>query len=211
MSTPHQKIISWQDPSTIPLLEQALAAGNCSITSTDTILGFLAPLTEQGFAGLNALKGGRQDKPYLVLIASPDKLEAFIDYAALAPKIQKLVTQCWPGPVTIIFKAKPNLPKYLVSPTGTIAIRCPQHTGLLTLLASYDGLFSTSANRSGQEPPQHVEQIDPDVIELVDYIVTEPNPTQEAQLPSTIIDASDNHNIKVVRAGTFPASKLDEL
>lgn len=197
----HEKTLLWQDPATINLLKQSLAQGHCSITSTDTILGFLAPLTEHGFSQLNILKGGRQDKPYIILIGSIDKLENFVDLTMLTDHIRNIIKHCWPAPVTFIFKAKNNLPSYLVSAQGTVALRCPQHDGLLALLSFFDGLYSTSANKSGCPPPIVVDEIDADLVAKVDYLVTDKDRDLSKSLPSTIIDVSDGVTVKIVRQG----------
>lgn len=204
----NKKTIWWQDEQAISLLEKSLQADHCSITSTDTILGLLAPFTQSGFEQLNAIKGGRQNKPYLILISSPQKLELFVETSILSTKICELVERCWPGPVTFIFQAKADWPRYLVSEQGTIALRCPKHPGLLQLLESFDGLFSTSANKSGQEPPQNLDQIDPNIIDQIDYIVMDKDRVPGQNLPSTILDISDGKTIKVIREGAYPVSEI---
>ena len=73
-------------------------------------MGLLAPLTQQAFDALNALKGARDKKPYLVIIGSLENLDKFVDRSAVAPRAQAMLEQCWPGPLTVIFKAKKDLP-----------------------------------------------------------------------------------------------------
>lgn len=207
----NEKMRWWQDRQTISLLKNSLHADHCSITSTDTVLGLLAPFTQNGLEKLNTIKGSQQNKPNLVLIGSPKKLEAFVDTAILNEKICKLIEICWPGPVTLIFKALPNWPRQLVSAQGTIALRCPKHTGLLTLLESFDGLFSTSANLSGQKPPESIDEIDPSILSHIDYIVVDQEQRAEKSLPSTILDISDGKSIKVVREGAYPVPRLEDF
>lgn len=204
----NDKMKWWQDEQTISSLEKSLKADQCSITSTDTILGLIAPLTEHGFEKLNAIKGGRQNKPYLILISSPQKLESFVETSLLSIKISDLIERCWPGPVTFIFKARPDWPRHLVSEQGTIALRCPKHPGLLRLLESFDGLFSTSANKSGQEPPQTLDQIDLSILEQINMIIMDKDRIPGQNLPSTILDVSDGKTINVVRQGAYPVSDI---
>src|SRR5258708_2226171 len=106
------KTLWWQDEQTLSLLTKSLQADHCSITSTDTVLGLLAPFTQNGFETLNTIKDGRQNKPYIILISSPQKLELFVETALLNEKISNLIERCWPGPVTFIFQAKSDWPAH---------------------------------------------------------------------------------------------------
>ncbi len=190
----------WEDSATIQKLKTSLKENNVSITTTDTVLGFIAPLTKEGYDLLTEIKGSRPDKPYLLLISSPSKLDYFIDSGMLDKNIKTLIQQYWPGPLTIIFKAKKELVSHVVSKEGTIAIRCPAHDELLQVLEEFDGLFSTSANKSGQPIFEKIEDISPDILKKIDYIVVDRNYADKKSQPSTIIDVSGS-NIKVIREG----------
>jgi L-threonylcarbamoyladenylate synthase len=216
-----KKLLYWQAQKTITLLKNSIRKDFISVTTTDTIFGFLANLSEQSFKYLNELKGERSDKPYLILIASPKKLVHFTDPSLLDSNKLKLVETCWPGPVTIIFKAKPQLPKFLTSKDGTIAIRCPKHKWLQNLLEAFDGLFSTSANKTASNAPKNIEEINPEILEKIKYLVTDKkeinNLTVDTEsyinqtLPSTIIDLSGRKEVRVIRSGAYPIETLEKI
>ena len=151
-------------------------------------------------------------KPYLIVISSAEKLSNFVQTDILNKKIQNLINRCWPGPVTIIFNALPIVPGFLTSKDKTIALRCPDHKGLQQLLASFDGLFSTSANKAGAPIPRSFAEIDGDIIENVDYVVADKSSDVVEIVPSTIIDisqVSDGGNIKVIREGAYSIELLE--
>ncbi len=206
-----KKTLYWHDPSVTDIVKAALEKNSVSITSTDTILGLLAPLTQQAFDALNALKGARDKKPYLVIIGSLENLDKFVDRSAVAPRAQAMLEQCWPGPLTVIFKAKKDLPSFMVSADGTIAIRCPQHKGLLNILKYFDGLFSTSANRSGRPTPRSIGDLDQQLASQIELGIVD----QEQQVvhapPSTIIDVTDPKRAVVVREGAYPVEMLKKF
>jgi L-threonylcarbamoyladenylate synthase len=204
------KLLRWNESSTIEKLKKSLTLGHVSITSTDTILGLLTSLTNKGYQALHTIKGSRSDKTYVILIASPQKLSHFIDEQSLNKNVRCLIEKCWPGPLTIVFKAKKDLPNYLVAADGTIALRCPKHDGLLTILSEFDGLFSTSANKSGQKVATTMEEMDSDIVEACDYIVVDIKETK-AHEPSTIIDVSKEDVIKLVRQGAYSSQQLEEI
>ena len=202
--------LSWQNADTIDALKNDLRENNISITSTDTVLGFLANANKFNFVTLCNLKGKRQHKPFVVLIEHFLKLEAFVDVSSLDLRLQAMLKECWPGPVTVVFQARPGCASFLTSQQGTIALRCPDHVGLRKLLASFDGLFSTSANKTGQLVPLTIDQIDKDILEYIEYLVVDEDSDKQKVTPSTILDCSDlERGVRVLREGEYPIKKLE--
>lgn len=195
-----KKITFWSDAAASGVLKQSLQQGRISITSTDTILGFLAPLTQSAVQVLHDLKGGREGKTYLLVIASQDKLPYFVDMDSIDQRAKALMDKYWPGPLTIVFKANATVPRYLVAADGTIALRCPQHTHLRALLTSFDGLLSTSVNKGGQPPALVPQAIPADMYEAIDCVVIDQDSMSQA-LPSTIVDLSKPGVVEVLRQG----------
>ena len=214
-----KKVFYWEDPCVLELLKNSIRNNAACVTSTDTTLGLTANLTKAGFEKLNDIKEKRSGRPYLILISSKDKLSNFIDMALLNLKVIDLIDKCWPGLVTIVFKAKNNLPSFLTSKNGTIALRCPNYKYLQKLLELFDGLFSTSANKSIDPAPKDINQINPEVMQKIEYLVIEEEKnnliinTRQSILqafPSTIIDVSSGEDVKVVRKGAYPIDELEK-
>jgi L-threonylcarbamoyladenylate synthase len=205
------RILSWNNPETIDYIEKELHSGRVVLAEGDTVLGLLADVSEKGLAQLDQIKS-RSKKPYLILIGSPQKVFDFIE---IDPKkviqTEKLINICWPGPVTLIFRAKAGLVSSSKSADGTIAIRVPDHAGLLALLAKIDALFSTSANSSGEPVPSSIEAVDSAIKSSVACIIENPpRAKSQSSLPSTIIDCTGDRLV-VVREGAFDISKLVNL
>lgn len=207
----NNKLLLWKDPSTIEKLTQSLKENRASVISTDTVLGLLADVTQSGFESLNKIKQ-RSEKTYIVLVSDVKKLHFFVDIDAGNKKLLNLINKCWPGPVTIVFKAKENIPDYLKTFQNTIAIRIPKHADLLQLLTNFDGLFSTSANLSGGQIPEQLGDLSFQIENSVDYIVIEnsSNNYRYPVVPSTIIDCTQD-KIKVIRQGIYPLEELEEF
>jgi len=201
-------MIYWNDLETVSSLKQTLDQNKIVLVSGDTVLGLCGRLTRTAFEGLNDIKG-RQEKPYLVIIGSLDRLHHFIDQE-LTDQLQTLIETCWPGSVTLIFKARKDLPSWLVSAQGTIALRVPDHPGLLDLLQYYDGLFSTSANKHQEPIPEAVSLVHPDLLHKVGSICLERNQIVYPLNPSTILDCSQG-TIQVVRSGAFNVDLIKDL
>jgi len=196
----------WSNLATTEYVAKVLQEGKVVLAEGDTVLGLLADVSEQGRAQLDHIKS-RSQKPYLILIGSSQKAFDFIEIGA--DKIfqtEKLIKKCWPGPVTLIFKAKTDVPLYLKSAEGMVALRVPDHAGLLQLLSGFDGLFSTSANNSGQPVPNAVDEVDQSILNSVACVVmNDAHKKTKSALPSTIIDCTGD-TLVVVRQGAFDPS-----
>jgi L-threonylcarbamoyladenylate synthase len=204
-------VINWQDDN-IQKIIFALQNNDLLITTTDTVPGFLANTTKQAFEKLNQIKQDRQNKPYIILISDAQKLDLFIDTNQITQQERNLFTHCWPGPLTIIFKAKANLPDFLKSAEDTVAIRCPDHTKLLETLKHFNGLFSTSANISSQPAPTKITDIDHQIASQVKYLVynNTTSPMTSHTNASTIIDISSGHP-HIIRHGAYSQQEIEQI
>ena len=205
------RILSWNNPETIDYVEKELHRGQVVLAEGDTVLGLLADVSEKGVAQLNYIKS-RFAKPYLILVGSSKKVFDFIEIDKRKMfQIEKLINGCWPGPVTLIFRAKKGVFEPAQSPEGTIAIRVPNHAGLLQLLSQFDALFSTSANSSGAPVPSSIEQVDKVIMDAVACVVmNDAHEKEQSTVPSTIIDCTGEQLI-VVRQGAFDVAKLADI
>ncbi len=120
-------MLYWDHKNTICKVLAIMRSGGVIVGSSDTVIGLLAPLTKEGFDAFNRIKK-RQEKPYLILVKSQFEAINLIDQV-LSEEIKNIMRSCWPGPLTLIFKAKADLPDYVKSPDGTIALRVPDHVG----------------------------------------------------------------------------------
>ena len=205
-----ENYLFWEDPDSIVKLEQVLSENKLVVGSSDTVFGLLSNTTQVGFENLNSVKK-REEKPYIVLINNIDKLKHFIA-GELSFNVLNLLNFCWPGPLTMIFRAKDNLPEYLVSQDHKIALRIPQHDWLLRLLGKFDGLFSTSANLSGQRVPGFIENVDVGILDQVEEVVLDRYTSGYANTsqPSTILDCSTGQ-IKIIRVGAYSIDSLERV
>jgi L-threonylcarbamoyladenylate synthase len=193
----------WDEPEVIQIVADLFAQQQIIAGTSDTIIGLLAPLTQKAKDLLDLIKQ-RVDKPYLVLVQSKDKA-AYFSSAIQDSKLQSLLHACWPGPLTIIVRVHPHIPSY-VSSQGTVALRVPNHQGLQRLLQLYDGLFSTSANISGEPVPQSVQQLSAHIVDKVAMILDDR--VHKASKPSTIIDCT-GEQIRLIREGAYTREFLE--
>lgn len=203
-----KKLFFWDDVSLLDYIIPLLKIDQIIVTSTDTVPGLLAQVSQKTFDKLNQIKN-RADKPYLFLIKSSQETYRF---ARMNPKLQveKLMDACWPGPLTLIFTARSDAPTYIKGPQGTVAMRVPNHEGLQKILQHVDALFSTSANISGQPVPAAMNELDAEIVDHVACLIDDAGQKKIQSQPSTILDCTGD-TIRVVREGAYPIASLEKI
>jgi L-threonylcarbamoyladenylate synthase len=190
-------MFDWSESDDCKLVIDFFMNDEIVLASSDTVLGLFAQLSEKSKLKLDAIKQ-RNMKPYIVLIKSAQLLHKFTDQN-IDVSMQKIIDTYWPGPLTIIFKAKSTLPNWMIGAQGTIAIRVPDHEGLQKVLNHVEGLFTTSANISDQPIPHSYSQINPIILNQVQVVCCDKNKIYNGPA-STIIDFSSG-STKVIRLG----------
>lgn len=129
-----------------------LRAGGIVAFPTETYYGLAVdPFNREALTRLFRLKRRPQAKPVLVLVRDAAQIPLLA--AETPPQYEPLMHRFWPGPLTLIFPARDDLPPELTAGTGGIGIRQSPHPVANALLEAYGGpLTATSCNRSGAPP-----------------------------------------------------------
>ncbi len=206
----NKPLLFWNFLHDTALVAKYLSENKLIIGSTDTVFGFFSSATQEGVDVLNKAKG-RQNKPYLLFVSSQVEIIKLVDFDNLF-HLETLFEILWPGPLTVIFKAKKNVPAYLQSAEGTISFRIPKHAGIQELLRHIPLIFSTSANRTGMPVARSISSIDQVLVQSVEAIITDENDSS-TDVPSTIIDCSkiDTGIITMVREGAIAREEIAAL
>ncbi len=172
--------------------------GGVVIFPTDTAFGIGCRIdNEESVKRLFALRRRPEDKATPVLAASLEMLEPYIE--PVSPDvITKLISPHWPGGLTIVLRCKTDKIPSLVRKDNTLGVRVPNH---LTTLEIINGvgvpILGSSANFPGEKTPYAFEDLDPELVKLVDYVVPGETFTKEA---STVISVVDDP-WKILRQG----------
>ena len=99
--------------------------------------------------GLFSIKRRSAQKAILILIDHPKQLKRLVSHVpGIAGNIMR---QFWPGQVTLVFEAGPDVPPGLTGGSGKIGIRLPGHPVASALVEAVAGpITGTSANLSGR-------------------------------------------------------------
>jgi L-threonylcarbamoyladenylate synthase len=175
-------------------------AGGVIVYPTDTFYGLGAdPGNPAAIRKLFAIKGRHPDQPILLLIKDAGQVP---NWAAEIPaKTEELMRQHWPGPLTLVFKAKEYVLPELTGGAGTIGLRVPGSTLTVRLIAFLGtALTGTSANISGGPSPRTAGEASAAVGSAVDLII-DGGMTAGGE-PSTIVDASVEP-FRIIREGAI--------
>lgn len=174
---------------------------------TDTVYG-IAGLVSSSIAirQLYAIKDRNAMKAIPVLISDVRQIEQLSDNFS-APA-QLLAERFWPGALTIIFSKRPDLPSEL-SAKATVGIRMPAHAWLRDILRQCGPLAATSANLSGGANPITAQEVQAQLDGRLEIIVD--GGACQGGIPSTVVDCSDEQNLKIVRQGAITAYQISQV
>jgi L-threonylcarbamoyladenylate synthase len=103
-------------------------------------------------------------------------------------------------PTTLILDGAINLAPNLIAEDGSIGMRITQEPFSKELCYRFQkALVSTSANISGEPAAQHYCDIDPRIIEAVDYVCWSRRQEHKPHQPSSIIRLKENGEVEVIR------------
>jgi L-threonylcarbamoyladenylate synthase len=189
-------------------LEDAIATiqrGGVVAFPTDTVYGIGASLQRRdALARIYNIKGRAADKPIPILISRPDIIDTLSD--AADEELVELAFRFWPGPLTIILKAKDSLPAEVVASDGTFGVRIPDHSIPLAIAQHVGGaIATTSANRSGSPPATTAKAIQESLGDALDMILDGGIAPRESA--STVI-RREGDTISVIREGSVTIQEL---
>jgi L-threonylcarbamoyladenylate synthase len=173
---------------------------------TETFYGLgVTPGDSAAVQRLFALKGrSPASSPILVLIRHRQDLESLT--SEISPSAELLMKACWPGPLTIVFRASSRVPSVLTAGTGTIGIRLSAASSLQRLLDAVGGpLTGTSANRSGALPAVTAEDVQGSLGVDVDLILD--GGRTPGGFASTVVDTTVTP-VRLIREGALSRSAV---
>lgn len=183
---------------------------------TDTVYGVAADaFTPTAVAALLAAKGRDRTSPPPVLIPNASTATALAEEVPEA--LQPLLEKHWPGPLTVIVRARPQLGWDLGETNGTVALRIPDHPLAIELLEDTGPLAVSSANLTGLPAPRTAARGAAMLGGAVEVVleageVGEHYEPHEKQNGSTIIDASRADGmLRIVRQGVLSREEIEAL
>jgi L-threonylcarbamoyladenylate synthase len=184
---------------------EILRAGGVVVYPTETFYGLgVDALNQKAIKKVFTIKGRSFAQPLLILIPEQDYLPRYV--TEVSEKARRLMEHFWPGPLTMVFSASPQLPSILTAGTKKIAIRISPHPIARALTSAFAGpLTSTSANISGEQSPATAKEVFSHLGGMIDLIID--GGKTPGQMPSTIVDVTFSPP-QLVREGVVPFSEI---
>ena len=138
---------------------EIVRAGGLVAVPTETVYGLAGNgLDDAAVQEIYRVKGRPEVKPLSLMVPGVEAMER---YCEQVPETARLLAErFWPGPLTIVLKAKPTVPAIVRAGGETVGLRCPDHDKTLELLRLAGvPLAAPSANPSGSPSPKTAEQV----------------------------------------------------
>jgi L-threonylcarbamoyladenylate synthase len=175
---------------------------------TETFYGLgVDPFNAKAVERLFLLKGRSFKDPIPIVAGDMEMVERLVE--TVPPAAEILIQRYWPGPLTIVFKARAEVPELLTARTGKIGVRISSSPVVKKLLASLKSpLTSTSANPSGEPPALEPGEVLEYFEGRLDLLIDGGRLT--AKKPSTVMDVT-GERLVVLREGAVPAKDFSDL
>lgn len=182
-----------------------LKDGKLVAVPTETVYGLAGNgLDVAAVEQIYEVKGRPTVKPLSLMVPGKEAIDRVC--VDVPPAAFALAERFWPGPLTIVLKAKPVVPEIVRAGGSTVGLRCPDHPATLETLRLAGVPFAApSANPSGAPSPKTADEVlryfDGQIAAVIDGgkcgIGTE----------STIVDLSQTP-YRILRQGALPEEQV---
>ena len=182
-----------------------MRGGGLVAVPTETVYGLAGNgLDEKAVAEIYEVKGRPEVKPLSLMVHDAASMERYCEN--VPPQAYTIAKKFWPGPLTIVMKAKPCVPEIVRAGGETVGLRCPDHPLTLELLEKSGVPFAApSANPSGEPSPKNADS----VLKYFDGKIDAVLDGGECGIgcESTLIDLSRTP-YRILRQGALPADEI---
>lgn len=177
---------------------EVIKRGGVVAYPTDTFYGLAVdPRNADAVGRLFVVKGRDADKASPLIASNLAQAAEAVDFTDLG---RRLAERFWPGPMSLLLKAREVVSREALGGGDTAAIRVPADEVARGLAAAVGYcITATSANLSGRPPASTPALIDDEVRTRVDFII---HGTSPGGAPSTIVDVTGDVP-RLVRAGAI--------
>lgn len=188
-----------------PIVE-LLAAGGVVGLPTDTVYGLAARLDRRAIDRIFAAKGRPPGLALPVLIGAREQIGLVA--ASFPATAEAISSHWWPGPLTIVVRARQSVGRLVGGDGKTVGIRWPDHPFVEQVCLAVGPLAVTSANRHGEPPSTSAGQVSQTFSAAeVDAVV---DGGRCRGVPSSVVDCG-RRRPTCVREGSIAWSEIEAL
>ena len=154
---------------------------------TDTLYGVAVnPFSPRAMERLFAVKGRDPGKPILLLV---DSISMVRTVAVPNSTFDAVAEAFWPGPITLVTQARPDVPEQVTAGTHKVGLRWPNAAVAVQLIRAFGSpITGTSANLSGQAAARSAEDVIVQLGNSVDIVID--GGILQISPASTVLDVS---------------------
>ncbi len=202
-------LLPFHSPLSPKIIEQAVVcvqSGGVLAVPTDSFYALAVWAFHQlALERLLLIKGGREGSPIPVLVGDRSQVELLTENIPdVAPK---LMEEFWPGLLTLVLAASPELSPILTGGQNTIGVRQPDDPRVCELLKHTGPLTGTSANRTGQPPARSAEEVMQQLGSDIDLILD--GGSTPGGKPSTVLQVAPEP--RIIREGAISWERLQKV
>lgn len=177
---------------------EVLRKGGVILYPTDTVWGIGCDATNaEAVARIYKIKQRDDSKAMICLVDSDARLQRYVKNV---PPVAWDLLDCADKPMTVILDGAVNLAPNLIAADGTIALRITREQFSKELCYRFQkALVSTSANISGEPAAQNYCDIDPRILEAVDYVCWSRRQEHKPHTPSSIVKLGQGGEVEIIR------------
>lgn len=199
-------------PETTQVSEQEIAraariirTGGLVAFPTETTYGLgVDPFSAAALERLFAVKQRSPDKAVPVLIGDQEQLVLLAH--EIPPLYSSLMKTYWPGPLTLLFDCRKDLPEILTAGRGTIGVRISSHPVARRLLeAAGMPVTATSANISGKQAAMQASEVVDQFGDGIDMLLAH---DQGMTGSCSTVVGLDSGELKLVRPGVIDFAEI---
>lgn len=182
----------------IKMAVEVMRRGGVILYPTDTVWGIGCDATNpEAVAKVYEIKQRSDAKALICLVDSEARLQR---YVRNVPNVAWDLIEYATKPLTVILDDAVNLAPNLVADDGSVAIRVTREPFSQQLCFRFQkAIVSTSANISGRPAASNYCDIDPQLLEAVDYVCTSRRQEKKPHTPSSIVRLRQDGEVEVVR------------
>lgn len=176
-----------------------LRRGGIILYPTDTVWGIGCDAANpEAVARVYKIKNRVDSKALITLVDSVATLERYVEQL---PEVAEQLIEVATRPLTIVYDNGINLAPNLLASDGSIGIRVTSERFSRELCRAFRRpVVSTSANISGQPTPGCFAEIEPEILEAVDYVVTYRRDEKTPAIPSSVIKLGNDSSVTILRS-----------
>ena len=180
---------------------EIMRKGGVILYPTDTVWGIGCDATNaEAVKRVYAIKQRDDSKALICLVDSDARMQRY--FRNVPDVAWQLIDSLAEGgkPTTLILDGAINLAENLIAEDGSVGIRITNEPFSKELCYRFQkAIVSTSANISGEPAAQNYCDIDPRIIEAVDYVCWSRRQEHKPHTPSSIIKLKENGEVTVIR------------